>query len=81
MAVGLGLSEQEQVQLLEQVNDSFWVMRVIGTRQEVICWVYFCSHRYPKDILPSRMTTTVFRVEHTSASQCIFLIPVFLMSL
>lgn len=30
MAVGLGLSEEERQNLLNQVNDSFWVMRVIG---------------------------------------------------
>lgn len=30
MAVGLGLSVEERQDLLSQVNDSFWVMRVIG---------------------------------------------------
>lgn len=30
MADGLGLSAEEQEGLLNQVNDSFWVMRVIG---------------------------------------------------
>jgi isopenicillin N synthase-like dioxygenase len=30
MADGLGLSAEEQEDLLNQVNDSFWVMRVIG---------------------------------------------------
>ncbi|RXW23388.1 hypothetical protein EST38_g2450 [Candolleomyces aberdarensis] len=30
MAVGLGLTEEEQQDLLNKVDDSFWVMRVIG---------------------------------------------------
>lgn len=30
MAAGLGLSEEERKQLCGQVDDSFWVMRIIG---------------------------------------------------
>jgi hypothetical protein len=31
MAVGLGMDEDEQEDLLKKVDDSFWVMRVIGS--------------------------------------------------
>ena len=64
MAVGLGLSEEEQDDLLKQVDDSFWVMRVIGElspRSEPRC---------PSELLqaiphfPTIMT--VFPAEHTS---------------
>lgn len=30
MSIGLGLSEEQRKQLRSQVDDSFWVMRVIG---------------------------------------------------
>lgn len=37
MAVGLGMSPKEWEELRGQVDDSFWVMRVIGSYQVSFC--------------------------------------------
>lgn len=64
MAVGLGMAAEEWQQLRSQVNDSFWVMRVIGN--VTICR-YLKIHLTPLEDIPHfRMTIMEFHVGHTS---------------
>lgn len=65
MAVGLGMTSEEWKDLRAQVDDSFWVMRVIGIfcifiQDQVV------EFRNDEGILHCRMITMVFPVAHTS---------------
>lgn len=75
MAVGLGLTSEEWRDLRAQVDDSFWVMRVIGI------YFSFRHRRYlnfkiscDQDILHCRMIMRVSHVVHTSKVPFLFLL-------
>lgn len=65
MAYGLGMNSEEWYELRAQVDDSFWVMRIIGLFLE-------CSGRARLKLLqvirPFPTTMMVSLVEHTSTS-------------
>ncbi len=67
MAVGLGMTQEEWAELKSKVDDSFWVMRIIGT--SIISYLLssssFLKH-LSKDIRPYQMTTMVSHAELTS---------------
>lgn len=63
MALGLGMTDEEWKDLKAQVDDSFWVMRVIGP-----CSLLYSSRHSPSHqaTLNYPMTTTASRVVLTS---------------
>ena len=66
MSIGLGMTREEWNDLRSQVDDSFWVMRVIG---ELYLSILKVCPDIPKVILLFRRTMMVSPVAHTSTSK------------
>lgn len=64
MAGGLGMTPEEWSELRAQVDDSFWVLRIIGSF--IYALFGFENYNIFQDILRFPTTRMVFRVEHTS---------------
>ena len=65
MATGLGMTSEEWAELRSKVDDSFWVMRIIGI---VILARHHHPHltdRSPQDTLPFRTTMMASRAGRT----------------
>ena len=65
MATGLGMTPEEWAELRSKVDDSFWVMRIIG---KIVLARHDRPHltdRSPQDTLPFRMTTMASRAGRT----------------
>ena len=58
--MGLGMTDAEWEDLKSQVDDSFWVMRIIGLLAVLLCCPL--PHLEGQGIHPSPTTTTVFLV-------------------
>jgi hypothetical protein len=65
MAAGLGMTSEEWKELRSKVDDSFWVMRVIGNMFFIPRWVDL-SMWNGQDTLHCRTMTTVSHVVRTS---------------
>lgn len=66
MALGLGMRPDEWTELLGQVDDSFWVMRIIGKSSSIPILLLYPEIDNLQDIRLYRVVTMVFLAVLTS---------------
>ena len=72
MAEGLGMTNEEWKELRSQVDNSFWVMRVIGESRYTLSSGYIQFMLFVQATLHFRTTTTASHVVRIGTEFCIF---------